>query len=76
MKRKVNDSVDQYKAQFVAQGYSQEEGENYADTFAHVAKYSFIRSVLAVANELNLDFYQMDAETTYLNGDLVYEICM
>ena len=76
VKRKANGSVDRYKARLVAQGYSQEEGEDYDDTFAPVARYSSIRSILAVANQLNLEVHQMDVKTAYLNGDLEREIYM
>ena len=76
MKRKANGSVDRYKARLVAQGYSQEGGEDYDDTFALVAKYSSIRSILAVANQLNFEVHQMDVKTADLNGDLKHEIYM
>ena len=42
VKRKADGTVDRYKARLVAQGYSQEEGEHYNDTFAPVARYSSI----------------------------------
>ena len=76
VKRKANGSVDRYKARLVAQGFSQEEGEDYDDTFAPVARYSSIRLILAVANQLNLEVHQMDVKTAYLNGDLEHEIYM
>ena len=34
----------------VSQGFTQQEGEDYDEIFAHVAKYHSIRSVLAMAN--------------------------
>ena len=39
-----------------------------------VAKYSSIRTVLAIANQLDLDLHQMDVKTAFLNGDLEEEI--
>ena len=76
VKHKANGSVDRYKARLVAQGYSQEEGEDYDDTFVPVARYSSIRSILAVANQLNLEVHQRDVKTAYLNGDSEHEIYM
>ena len=37
VKRKADGSIDRYKAQLVAQGYSQEPGQDYDDTYAPVA---------------------------------------
>ena len=53
-KRKANGEIDRYKARLVAQGYSQEEGIDYNEVFAPVAKYKSIRTVLAIANQLDL----------------------
>ena len=41
--------VEKYKAIFVARGFSQKEGIYYEETFAPVARYTSIRSVLAMA---------------------------
>ena len=41
-----------------------------------VARYSSIRSVLAIANELNLNVHQMDVKAAFLNGELDNEIYM
>jgi hypothetical protein len=42
IKHTVNDSIDKYKARFVARGFSQQEGEDYDETFAPVARYTSI----------------------------------
>ena len=76
VKRNADGTVDRYKARLVAQGYSQEEGMDYDHTFAPVARYSSIRSLLAIANQLNLEVHQMDVKAAYLNGDLEHEIYM
>ena len=69
-KRKSDGSIDRYKARLVAQGYSQEEGVDFDEVFAPVAKYKSIRTVLAIANQLNLDIRQMDVRSAFLNGEL------
>jgi hypothetical protein len=45
IKHAVDGSIDKYKARFVARGFSQEEGEDYDETFAHVARYTSIKVV-------------------------------
>jgi hypothetical protein len=43
-------SIEKYKAIFVAKGFSQVEGIDYEETFAPVARYSSIRSILALVS--------------------------
>ena len=76
VKRNADGDVSRYKARLVAQGYSQEAGQDYEEVFAPVARYSSIRSVLAIANQLDLEVHQMDVKTAFLNGDLENEIYM
>ena len=79
VKRKADGSIDRYKARLVAQGYSQEPGQDYDDTYAAVARFSSLRSLLAIAVQpvqLNLEVHQMDVRTAFLNGDLEHEIYM
>ena len=49
IKHAVDGSIEKYKARFVAHGFSQKEGIDYEETFAPVARYTSIRSVLALA---------------------------
>ena len=41
-------SLDKYKAQLVAKGYDQKEGENYDETFAPTARFTTICLVFAI----------------------------
>ena len=75
-KRKADGTVDRFKARLVAQGYSQEEGIDFDEVFAPVAKYKSIRTVLAIANQLDLDIHQMDVKSAFLNGELHEDIYM
>ena len=49
IKHGVDGSIEKYKARFVARGFSKKEGEDYDDIFAHVARYTTIRSIIALA---------------------------
>ena len=75
-KRKVDGSIDKYKAIFVIKGYKQIEGLDCFDTYSPVRKINSIRMVLAIAALRNLEVHQMDVKITFLNGDLDEEIYM
>ncbi|GJZ23052.1 retrovirus-related pol polyprotein from transposon TNT 1-94 [Tanacetum coccineum] len=62
------------KARLVAQGYSQEEGINYDETFAPVARMEAIKIFLAFATYMNFKVYQMDVKSAFLNGKLKEEV--
>ena len=46
IKHVADGRIEKYKARFVARGFSQKEGIDYEETFAPVARYTSIRSVL------------------------------
>ena len=70
VKRNADSTVDRFKARLVAQGYSQTHGIDYDEVFSPVAKYSAIRSLLALANARNLEVHQMDVKAAFLNGSI------
>ncbi|GJZ24554.1 retrovirus-related pol polyprotein from transposon TNT 1-94 [Tanacetum coccineum] len=57
----------------VAQGYNQQEGIDYEETFAHVARLEAIRIFLAYAAYMGFVVYQMDVKSVFLNGKLSEE---
>ena len=73
LKKDANGSK-RYKARLVAQGYAQQEGIDYTETFAPVIKYQSLRMLLAIATEKNMLVHQMDVKTAFLNGILREEI--
>src|SRR4051812_46097873 len=60
------------KARLVAQGYSQQEGIDYTETFAPVARLESIRLLISFAT--NITLYQMDAKSAFLNGYIDEEV--
>eukprot|EP00253_Pinus_taeda_P024316 PITA_24316 len=52
-------SVEKYKARFVAKGYAQKEGIDYEETFAPVAKYTSIRTVISLAKQMGWEIHPM-----------------
>ena len=69
VKHAVDGSVEKFKAWFVAQGFSQVEGVDYEEeTFALVAHYISIRSLISIAAEMGWKIHQMDVKTAFLNG--------
>ncbi|GJY58190.1 retrovirus-related pol polyprotein from transposon TNT 1-94 [Tanacetum coccineum] len=62
------------KAHLVARGYRQEEGIDFEESFAPVARLDAIRIFLAYAAHMNMIVYQMDVKTTFLNGILREEV--
>ncbi|GJR56158.1 retrovirus-related pol polyprotein from transposon TNT 1-94 [Tanacetum coccineum] len=62
------------KARLVARGYRQEEGNNFEESFALVARLEAIRIFIAYAAYMNMVVYQMDVNTAFLNGILREEV--
>ena len=67
-------SVEKYKARFVAKGYAQKEGIDYEETFAPVAKYTSIRTVISLAAQMGWEIHQMDVKTAFLNEVIEVEV--
>ncbi|GJX11967.1 retrovirus-related pol polyprotein from transposon TNT 1-94, partial [Tanacetum coccineum] len=61
-------------ARLVAKGYRQEEGIEFEESFAPVARIKAIRIFIANAVSKNMTIYQMDIKTAFLNGELKEEV--
>ena len=66
--------LKKHKARFVAHGFSQKEGIDYEETFAPVARYTSIRTIIALAAKMKWKLHQMDMKTTFLNGVIEEEV--
>ncbi|KAG5561088.1 hypothetical protein RHGRI_004190 [Rhododendron griersonianum] len=75
-KNKMDESgvVVRNKARLVAQGYNQEEGIDFDETFAPVARLEAIRMLLAFACYKNFKLFQMDVKSAFLNGFISEEV--
>ena len=62
------------KARLVAQGYNQEEGINFNDAFAPVARLESIHMLLAFACYKDFTLFQMDVKSAFLNGFLTEKV--
>nr|GEZ80396.1 hypothetical protein [Tanacetum cinerariifolium] len=58
------------KARLVARGYRQEEGIDFEESFALVARLEAIRIFLVYIAHKNMVVYQIDVKTAFLNGNL------
>src|SRR4051812_1468494 len=76
VKTKIDGSVDRYKARLVARGFTHEDGIDYKETFAPVAKMTSIRTIIASAAALERLLYQVDIKNAFLNGNLSEVIYM
>nr|GFB92908.1 putative ribonuclease H-like domain-containing protein [Tanacetum cinerariifolium] len=62
------------KARLVCQGHTQEEGIDYDEVFAHVARIEAIRLFLAYASFMDFVVYQMDVKSAFLYGTIDEEV--
>ncbi|GJR33640.1 retrovirus-related pol polyprotein from transposon TNT 1-94 [Tanacetum coccineum] len=62
------------KARLVAKGYRQEEGIDFEESFAPIARIGANRIFIANAASKNMTIYHMDVKTTFLNGELKEEV--
>nr|GEU75787.1 copia protein [Tanacetum cinerariifolium] len=69
-----NGIVSQNKARLVAQGYNPQEGIDYDETYAQVARIESIRILLAYACALDFKQFQMDVKSAFLNGFINEEV--
>ncbi|GJY69128.1 putative ribonuclease H-like domain-containing protein, partial [Tanacetum coccineum] len=73
-KRDARGIVVRNKARLVAQGHRQEEGIDYDEVFAPVARIEAIRLFLAFASYMGFMVYQMDVKSAFLYGRIDEEV--
>ena len=65
--------VKRDKSRLVAKRYNQREVIDYKDTFSSASTF---RVILAIVTHFNLELYQMDVRTAFLNSDLSEDVYM
>ncbi|KAL2517691.1 cysteine-rich RLK (RECEPTOR-like protein kinase) 8 [Abeliophyllum distichum] len=68
IKTKSDGSIELYKARLAAKGFTQQYVLDYEETFAHVAKMTTVRTLIAVASIFQWDVSQLDVKNLFLNG--------
>ena len=74
IKHAADGSVENFKAIFVARGFTQKEGIEYEETFAPISRYTSIQAIISLAFVLGWKLHQMDVKTTFLNGKIEQEV--
>lgn len=67
-------SLQKHKARLVAKGYAQVAGIDFTETYAPVAHFDTIRTLLAVAANNRWEVFQLDVKSAFLNGDLLEDV--
>lgn len=62
------------KARFFAKGYKQIKGIDFEESFAPVVRYDSLRVMFAIAAAHDLELFQLDVKTTFLNGEVDEEL--
>ena len=72
----ANGSIDKFKVHLVAKGFTQIERINYEETFSPVLRFASIHLRLTLVAHLDLELFQMDVKTVFLNSNFKEEIFM
>ncbi|KAM2605432.1 hypothetical protein TB2_034235 [Malus domestica] len=69
-------SISRYKAPLFAQGFNQENGLDYIETFSPVVRHTTVRLILALDATRRWDLRQLDVKNTFLHGELQEKVYM
>jgi hypothetical protein len=70
----AKEKLVKHKARLVAKGYVQEQGVDFEEVFAPVARMKSVRLLMALAAQESWKLHHMDVKSTFLNGELEEEV--
>ncbi|BBN67240.1 hypothetical protein Prudu_20S000300 [Prunus dulcis] len=76
IKKNADGTISRYKARLVAQGFSQEYGLDYEETFSPVVRHTTVRLILGLAVNFQWELRQLDVKNAFLHGELQEEVFM
>ncbi|KAK2417383.1 putative mitochondrial protein [Trifolium repens] len=74
VKKNPDGSILKHKARLVARGFLQQQGIDYSEVYAPVARMETIRLVISIASSMNWSLFHMDVKSAFLNGPLEEEV--
>ena len=70
IKKDPEGKIVKHKARLVVKGYAQQQGVDFDEVFAPVARIETVRVLLALAAQGGSEVHHMDVKSAFLNGDL------
>jgi hypothetical protein len=62
--------IKSYKARYVAEGFNQQYGIDFTETYAPTGRMPSLRALMAFANHYDMDIIQIDITKAFLNGEV------
>jgi hypothetical protein len=74
IKKDAKGYLVKHKARLVAKGYVQEQGVDFEEVFASIARMESVRLLMALAAQESWKLHHMDVKSVFLNGELEEEV--
>lgn len=76
IKHNYDDTTTQYKGHLVAQGFKQQEGVDYYETFSLLAKITIVHIFVTIVIYIAWKINQLDVSNAFLHGELTKPVYM